>query len=203
MAVRMRPKRRRKQGFAETLIGVVMRHRDLAQNHVALAGDLVGGQCRVQRSVGEQVDRDGDMLRGQVDVVDRAVESRVGVDVAAMRLDRRTDLATGASLRALEQHVFEKVRKARAEVRVFMQAAGLHPYLHRGERGRTVRLHDQREAVRELLARDRLGPERGEQTKIGRNGSGHGRKIGLLKSRQSRSGGREISGPSQALSDGG
>ena len=61
----------------------------------------------MEDGVGQEVDGDGGMLARQVDVVNSAVESRVGVEVTAVRLDGRGDLAAGATPGALEQHVLK------------------------------------------------------------------------------------------------
>ena len=59
--------------------------------------------------VGEEFERDGDAGRGDVDPIDRAIERRVGVDVAALVLHGLRELARAALFRALEKHVLEQV----------------------------------------------------------------------------------------------
>ena len=76
------------QRLAQTVVRIVVAHGDLAQDHVLLAGHFFDGQRRVQHRVGQHIERDIHMRRGQVDVVNRAVKRGVGVDVAAMRLHR-------------------------------------------------------------------------------------------------------------------
>ncbi len=61
----------------------------------------------------------------------------------------RAKLACGAVLGALEEHVLENVREARAEVLVLVDAAGLAPCLEAGDGGGVVFLYDDGEAVRE------------------------------------------------------
>jgi len=60
----------------------------------------------VQHGIRQNVDRDRRMLGRQIHVVDRAIEGRVGVDVAAVRLYRPRDLRARAARSALKQHVF-------------------------------------------------------------------------------------------------
>ena len=116
LAVRVLPERRREHRLPEAVLGIVLGHRDLAKDHVLLARDLVRGKRRMQDGVGEEVDRDLELLAREVDVVDGPVEGRVGVDVAAIRLDRRGDLPACAPGRALEEHVLQEMGQPRAEL---------------------------------------------------------------------------------------
>ena len=80
-------------------------------------------------------------------MIDRAVEARVGVHVTAGFLHFLVNAAAGARRRALEEHVFEDMRKSRAEPAAFMDAARRAPRL-RGHDGRAVIFaHDDDEAV--------------------------------------------------------
>ena len=182
LAIRMLAKRRSEQRVPNPIVRVVLRHRDLAQDDVLLLHALVGRQRRVQHRIREQIDRDRRVFAGQVDVIDRAIEGRVGVDVAAVRLDRRRDVASRAPLGALEQHVLEVMREPGAEVAAFVRAPGFHPHLHRRERGGAIGFQNQREAVRENGALDRLAPESVEQAEIRRGG----RQFGHEKERGAR-----------------
>ncbi len=155
------------EGVPVGAVVVVVAHGDLAQDDVAFARDLVGGQRAVQRHVGEQIDGDIEVGGGQVDVIDGAVVGGVGVDRAAVGLDGGGDLAAGAALRALEEQVLEVVGKAGAEEGALVLAAGFHPNLD-GDDGRgVVGLDQQHEAVWQLGAVDGLGPEAFEETAVG------------------------------------
>ncbi len=113
MAIRMLAEGGRKKHLAEPVIRVVLPHVNLAQDDVAFANHLVGGQRGVQHGISEHINGHASMLGRDVDVIHRAVEGRVGVKVAAMRLDGQGDFATRAPLGALEQHVFEKMGETR------------------------------------------------------------------------------------------
>ena len=82
-----------------------------------------------------------------VDVIDRAVEARVGVHVTAGFLHFLIDAAAGARGGAFEKHVFEHVRKARAEPFAFMNAARHAPRLRRNHRRAVILAHDDRQSV--------------------------------------------------------
>ena len=159
-----------KERVPQPVVRVVARHRDLAEDDLALLRNLGGRQRRMEHGVGEHVDRDGGMLARKINVVNGAVERRVGVDVAAVGLHGRRNFPTGAARRALEQHVLDKVRKARAEIFSLVDTAGLDPHLHRCERRRAIGFKDQREAVGQDGALDGLAPKRIEQAEIGSGG---------------------------------
>ena len=137
----------RKKLLAEPVIRVVLPHVDLAQDDVALANHLVGGQRGVQHGISEHIDGDASMLGRDVDVIHRAVEGRVGVEVAAVRLDGQGDFATRAPLGALEQHVFEEMGETRPEQGILVNAAGFHPNLHGSDGGRSIALKQGSEPV--------------------------------------------------------
>ena len=165
------------QRLAEPLVGIVKAHVDLAQDHLLLLGHLPLGQRRAERGVGQQVHGDRGVLRRHVDVVDGAVEGGVGVDVAAMRLDRGGDLPPRPALRALEQHVLEEMRQPRAEVAPLMDAAGLDPGLDGADRRGRVALEQDGQAVGQRVALGRIAPERLEERAVAgtEGGLGHGR----------------------------
>ena len=166
LAVGMRAEGGLEQRLRQPLVGVVEAHVDLAQDDFLLLRHFLRGQRGVQHGVGEQVDGDSGVLRRHVDIVDGAVERRVGVDVAAMRLDGRGDLPAGAAFRALEEHVLEVVREAGAQRPALVDAAGLHPHLHGTDGRRGVALEQDGEAVGERVAFDGFAPEVLEQGEI-------------------------------------
>ena len=93
-----------------------------------------------------------------------------------MCLDRRGNLTTGATRRALEEHVLEVVREAGAEVIALVDAAGLHPNLDGADRRRVVVLEQDGQAVGQCIALDRFAPEFFEQGEVAparRGGFGH------------------------------
>jgi hypothetical protein len=94
-------------------VGVVHVHRDLAQDHVALALQLLVVQPRVKEHVVEDLHGLARPFDRAAYVVHRAVVGRVGVYVPADRLHLRGDLRCAARGRTLEEHVLKVVRHAR------------------------------------------------------------------------------------------
>jgi hypothetical protein len=183
--IRMLPERGGKQVFAEPVIGIVLPHVDLAQDDVAFARHLAGGQRGVQDDVGKEIDGHGRVFGGQVDVINGAIEGGVGIDVAAQRLDAGGNLTAGATRGALEQHVFEIMGETRAELRPLMNAAGFHPHLHGGDRGSSIALEQNGEPVGKNQALGRITPKTLEQGEIAGGGT-HGR----TSHRKTREGGK-------------
>ena len=170
LTVGMRAEGRLKQRLREPLVGIIQAHVDLAQDNFLLLRDLIGGQGRVQHGVGEEVDGHRGVLSRQIDVIDCAVEGRVGVDVATVRLHGGGYLPAGAAGGALEEHVLKVVRQARAEGPTLVDTAGLHPHLHRTDRCRRVALEQNGETVGEGVALQRFAPEILQQGKVVRAG---------------------------------
>ena len=94
------------------VVGVVVVHRDLVEDHVALGLDVLGGEQRGGDHVAEHVDRQAEVL-----VEDPRVEAGVllggeRVELAADRVERDRDVERGPLAGALEQQVLEEVRAA-------------------------------------------------------------------------------------------
>ena len=94
------------------VVRVVVVHRDLVEDHVALRLDVVGVQQRVGDHVAEDVDR-----QRQVVVEHPRVEAGVllggeRVELAADRVERHRDVHRAAAAGALEEQVLEEVRAA-------------------------------------------------------------------------------------------
>jgi len=94
------------------VVGVVVVHRDLVEDDVALGVDVLGGDQGVGDHVAEHVHR-----QVQVHVEDPCVEAGVllggeGVELAADGVQGHRDVHRRAAPRALEQHVLEEVGAA-------------------------------------------------------------------------------------------
>ena len=186
LTIRMLAESRRKKRVPQSVIRVILRHRDLAENNVFLLRRFVGRERGVQYRVGEQVDSDRRVLTGQIDVVNRAVKGRIGIDVAAVRLHRRGNFAAGPARSALEQHVFKIMRQPRAQVGVLVNAPRFHPDLHRSQGSGAIRFEDQRQTIGEDGALNGLAPKSIEQVKIsGGGGQQCGHEGGLAGGRES------------------
>lgn len=86
-------------------------------------------------------------MSGAVDVIDGAVEGRVGIPVSASGLDGICEFGSGEVFGAFEDHVFEEVRKASAEELVFVDATGFDPELGTNDRSGRIGVEDESEAV--------------------------------------------------------
>ena len=145
--------------FAQDLVGIVIPHRDLAADHVALVFEFILGEGGVADHVTEDFETGHRAARGCVDPVDGAVEGGVGVDVAALGLHRLRDLVRIAAARAFEKHVLEEMRDTRAEPVTLVDAARATPALQAHDRCRGILAHEDLEAVREGLDPDLEGRE--------------------------------------------
>ncbi|GIU90805.1 MAG: hypothetical protein KatS3mg010_1904 [Acidimicrobiia bacterium] len=94
------------------VVGRVVAHGDLLEDHLALRLDLVGAQRRAPQHVGEDVERELQVLVGDAHVEHRVLVRGEGVHLAADGLDGRRELPSAAFLGALEQQVLEEVARA-------------------------------------------------------------------------------------------
>ena len=80
------------------VVGRVVAHPDLFEDHLALRLDLVGAQRRRPHDVGEDVEREREVLVGDAHVERGDLLAGERVHVAAARLDRLRDLERVARL---------------------------------------------------------------------------------------------------------
>jgi hypothetical protein len=161
MAVGMADERGLEDELAEFGVGIVAAHGELAPDDFHLLVVFLGGDGRVEDGVAEDFQRGQRVVGGKIDVVDGAVEGGVGVEMAAEVLDLLRHLAVAARRRALEHEMLEQMRKARAEPRRFVDAAGGAPELDRDDRRGEVGLDEDVEAVGELANLDRRRRDQG------------------------------------------
>src|SRR3954468_2128553 len=103
----MLPKSSVEERLAQPLVWIIAPHVDLSKNDIFFLRDLRRRQRGMQNSVRKQINGYGRMLRRKVYIVHRAVESRVRIDITAVRLDSRRDLASLSSLGPLKKHMLE------------------------------------------------------------------------------------------------
>ena len=101
------------EDVVDPILGLVLVHRDLLEDHLALGVDLARRQRRVGEHLGEEVER-----RLRVRVQEPRVEVRRllagrGVGLRAHPVEELGDLDRGAARRSLEQQVLEEVREPR------------------------------------------------------------------------------------------
>ncbi len=127
--------------------GIVVTHVHFAADDVKFLREFIRRQRRVLHDVAQNIYRRGRAGVRHVNVINRPVEARVGVHVTARFLHFLINARAGARRRALEEHMFEDVRKSRAEPAAFVDAARRAPRLS-GDDGRAVIFaHDDDEAV--------------------------------------------------------
>ena len=108
---------------------------DLLQDHGALTFELARLEGRVLQYVGEDVEREADILLQHLGVVRGAFARGIGVEVAADRLDLLGDGERAAPLGALERHVLEEMRDA-VDLRRLVPRADIDPEPERHGRHR-------------------------------------------------------------------
>jgi hypothetical protein len=130
------------------IVGRVVVHRQLLEDHLALALDVGRPQGRPADQLAEQVDPGGRVARRHAAVVGGVLLGRVGVDVATHPIDGLADLDRPAVGGALEQHMFEEVAHAGLAHRV-VTPADADPHADRGRAGVAHRLDRNDEPARQ------------------------------------------------------
>jgi hypothetical protein len=117
------------KNLVDQIVGIVLVHLDLFQNDAALAQDVFIVEDRVQNQVGENVERSGDMLIENLEIEADGFFARECVQVSTDGVDFARDILRRARLRALEDHVFDKMRDA-IHFRQLMPRASPDPHTH-------------------------------------------------------------------------
>ena len=95
--------------LVDQIVGGVLDHLDLLEDHLLLAVDLVGRERRMQHQIREDVERPRQVFVHHLDVVARVFLRREGIEVAAHRVELLRDVLRGATFGALEEHVLDEV----------------------------------------------------------------------------------------------
>ena len=98
-ADRMIREHRRREHVVHEIVGRVVAHADLFEDHLTLGLDVVGTQRRRPHDVGEDVEREREALIGNAHVERGELLGGERVHVAAHRLDLLGDLDRGAAAR--------------------------------------------------------------------------------------------------------
>ncbi len=96
----------------DDVVGTVVIHGDLFEDHLPLGVDVAGAQRWVGEHVTEEVDADRCVALGETAVVGGVLLGGERVDVTAVTVDRARDVARAAPVGALEQEVLEEVARA-------------------------------------------------------------------------------------------
>ena len=133
-------------GLAEDVVDTVLRlvlvHRDLLEHDLALGVDLVLGQRRVEQHLRHQVERVRGVLVEESRVQVRRLLRGRGVGRRAHAVEQLGDLDRRVAIGPLEQQVLEEVREALLAL-ALVPRAGLHPEPEgdRADRGDDLRDH--------------------------------------------------------------
>ena len=135
------------------IIGRVLDHLDLFEDHLFLALDVFVAKRWVEHEIRENVERAGQVLIEHFDVVAGTLLRRERIQLSANRIDRLRDVLGSPPSRSFEQHVLDEMRDASALV-VFMPRATCQPDADTDGPHVRHRLGDKAEAVSENLAND-------------------------------------------------
>ena len=131
---------------------LVVAHRDLPEDDLPLHLGVLVGDERIEDHVGDRFHRRREAFLRSIDVIDRAVEGRVGVGGPAAPMDRLGQFPVGEATRALEHHMLEIMGDARTLPTAFVNAAGAHPGLHGAKADARAMGIDDLEPVRQHAA---------------------------------------------------
>jgi hypothetical protein len=129
-AERLAGKRRIEHQIIDDVVRAVAGGSDLLEDHLALALQLVGRVARVLEDVGQNIERNADILLERARVVGGGIEARGRVELATHLLDLLGDILRRTSGRSLEGHVLEQMRDAVLAVVLVAGTRG-HPYAER------------------------------------------------------------------------
>ena len=129
-----------REELVDEVVGRVLDHLDLFEDHLLLALDVVGPEGRIEHDVGQDVPGVRQVLVEHLDVVARVLLRRERIEVAAERVDRLRDVFGGPGAGALEEHVLDEVRRRRRAARSRRASrASARPRPLRSVRDRCVR----------------------------------------------------------------
>ncbi len=142
----------------DDVVGVVVVHRDLVEDHVALGLDVGLGDRRGGHHVAQHVDRGGEVLVEDPRVEDGVLLGGEGVELPAHRVERDRDLHRGPLGGALEEQVLEEVRAA-VQGRGLVARPDVDPHADAGRAGAGHLLGDDPQAA----GQDRASYARGHR----------------------------------------
>ena len=110
----------------DEVVGIVLIHLDLFQDHAFFPRDVLGIENRVQHQIAEDIDGHRQMFVQHLDVEADGFFSRKRVHVAADRINLAGNLLGRAGGGALKHHVLGKMGYT-VHLRGFVARSGLHP----------------------------------------------------------------------------
>ena len=98
-----------REQLVDEVVGRVLDHLDLFEDHLLLALDIVRTERGVQHDIGQDVDGQRQVLVEHLDVVAGVFLRGEGVELPPDRIDRLRDVFGRTRRRALEQHVLDEM----------------------------------------------------------------------------------------------
>ena len=123
---RMMRKERRVRKLVHHIVRRVVAHADFLEDHVAFGLDLVGPEGRTPHDVGEDVQRQLEVVVRNPHVERGVLLCGEGVHVTADGLDRGGDVGRGALSGPLEEQVLQEMAGTELPL-VFVDGTGSHP----------------------------------------------------------------------------
>ncbi len=148
-----------REQLVDQIVGRVLDHLDLFEDHLLLALDIGRRKRGVEHQIGQHVDRLGQVLVEDLDVVARVLLGGEGVQVAAQAVHFLRNVLSRPAAGALEEHVLDKVGDAAVLKRLVSRASG-QPDTDTNRPHVIHRLGDETDTVVEDLADDHLVPGR-------------------------------------------
>ena len=123
-----------REELVDQIVGGVLDHLDLFDDDLLLALDIVAREGRIPHDVGQDVERERQMLVEHLDVVAGVFLGGKGVELSADGVDRLCDVFRRTGRCPLEQHVLDEVRDATSLRRLVPRPAGQpHPDADRAD----------------------------------------------------------------------
>src|SRR5262249_21081501 len=119
------------QPVPDEIIRRILGSSDLLYDHILLASELLGIECRIGENIGQYVERERNVRPQYARVVRGGFDRSGRIEIAADRFDLFRDLPGAAPRRALERHMLEQMGDA-VLIRPLVAAAGTDPHAERG-----------------------------------------------------------------------
>ncbi len=132
------------EDFVDEVIRIVLVHFDLFQNHAFFAGNIFGGEHRVEYEIAQNIDRHRHVFVEYLYVEADGFFAGEGVNVSADGVHFARNLLCGAAGGPFKDHVLDKMRDAVAFGN-FVARTALHPdtYGNRADMGHLFADHSQ------------------------------------------------------------
>ncbi len=143
-----------REDFVDEIVRRVLHHLDLFEDDFLLALDVLGVERRIPDDIGEDVERQRQVLVEHLDVIAGVFLGGKRVELPADRVDSLRDILGRARARSLEQHVLHEMRNA-AALGVFVSRPACQPHADADRTNLRHPLRQDAEAVIEHVSDNR------------------------------------------------